>query len=100
MTIDTMFLVRAMRTPAERDFGGVDLDKWVAAAMSNPERRARGMAYCDALMGQLPTAEDFERVPVEREKAAAPPIRHIPQSVCACESGKVFADCHGADAEE
>jgi hypothetical protein len=96
---DTLFLMRAMRNQTELDFRGVDLDKWVAACLLSPERRARGMAYCETLMGQLPTAEDFERVPVEAEKP-----RHgtdlgqwliEPDDLCPCESAMRFSDCHG-----
>lgn len=93
---DTLFLMRAMRNQTELDFRGVDLDKWVAACLLSPERRARGMAYCETLMGQLPTAEDFERVPAEAEMPkriayAAPGAADL----CPCESAMLFSDCHG-----
>jgi hypothetical protein len=47
-------------------------------------------------MGQLPTAEDFERVPAEAEMPkriayAAPGAADL----CPCESAMLFSDCHG-----
>lgn len=95
MTIaDVLFLSRAMGAPVP---GGADPAKWCGAALANPERRAAAHAHIEALIGQLPTEEDAARTPVEAEKPAPQAIRHLPQSVCACESGKAFADCHGAD---
>ena len=91
---DCLFLSRAMGVPVP---AGKDPLKWTRGALANPECRVAGIAHIGALLGQLPDEEDAARTPVEAEKPAAQPIRHLPQSMCACESGKVFADCHGFD---
>ena len=91
---DCLFLSRAMGVPVP---AGKNALLWTRAALANPECRVAGIAHIGALLGQLPDEEDAARTPVEAEKPAAQPIRHLPQSMCACESGKVFADCHGFD---
>ena len=93
---DCMFLSDIMGAPVP---AGKDPQKWTAAAMAHPDRRSAGMSYLVALARQLPTAEDFERVPVEAEKP-----RHgtdlgqwliEPDDLCPCESAMRFSDCHG-----
>lgn len=120
---DCLFLSRAMGAPVP---AGKDPQKWTGVAMANGERRAAGIAHLGALLGQLPTAEDFERVPAETPKRSAytvdPKVYAVSdgfhpagawlgewrsvkgvahyEGMCPCNNGKGFGDCHGAEAEE
>ena len=112
---DCLFLSRAMGAPVP---AGKDPQKWTGAAMANGERRAAGIAHLGALLGQLPTGEDFERVPVETPKRVGVTKQTVYAAngwqvlgdafpdgsgytgLCPCESGKGVAICHGADLAE
>lgn len=97
-TADMLFLCDAMG--AEYPYRDLDrLPRWYGAARANPEKRAAGMATLRAYQRQIPTDADFARVPAEEPKRDVVPmsIQWAPDSLCACGSGKAFAECHGAD---
>jgi hypothetical protein len=103
---------RAERSPGDGGLTPPQMEKWVAAAASSPEKRAAGVARLDAIMGMLPTDEDFARVPVEVPRRNAHPVdpkvydgagdeigevtRMGYVGLCPCESGNGFRVCHGA----
>lgn len=113
---DMVFLSRVMGAPVPAGLPAEKLWSWVGAAMANPEKRAIGLGRLAGLIEMLPTAEDAARTPVEmvRRDAGAPERQDVRSSAgallgmlvggvylrdgeCPCESGLVFADCHGRD---
>lgn len=95
-TADLHFYGRMLGSPIPATFTAQQAEAWVGAALKNPEKRVAAHARMDMLIASLPTEEDAARTPTDPDPEPPKHIRHTPMSMCACDSGKVFADCHGA----